>query len=115
MQHIALKLVKLLIWEELKDNEGEFDRLQAYKLVAVLDSDGVDKVHTRNLYKDRINCIAVDFHYDKRPVYDEKYRMNMTFVQTENGLWCKRRLHILDEIVKDVDGILEAVRENRQD
>ena len=81
------------MWEELKNNESEFDRLQAYKLVAVLDNDGVDKVHTRNLYKDRINCIAVDFHYDMRPVYDGKYRMNMKFVQTEDGLWCKRRLH----------------------
>lgn len=61
------------MWEELKNNESEFDRLQAYKLVAVLDNDGVDKVHTRNLYRDRINCIAVDFHYDKRSVYDGKY------------------------------------------
>lgn len=66
------------MWEELKDNEGEFDRLQAYKLVAVLDSDGVDKVHTRNLYKDRINCIAVDFHYDKRIVVQlSRHKFNL--------------------------------------
>ena len=66
------------MWEELKDNEGEFDRLQAYKLVAVLDSDGVDKVHTRNLYKDRINGIAVDFHYDKRIVVQlSRHKFNL--------------------------------------
>ena len=82
------------MWERMKiENKREFDRKQAYKLVAVTDANGVDKVHTRRLYKDRINCIAIDFHYDERPVYEDKYRMNMTFAQTERGLWCKRRLH----------------------
>lgn len=82
------------MWERMKiENKREFGRNQAYQLVAVTDANGVDKVHTRRLYKDRINCIAIDFHYDERPVYEDKYRMNMTFVQTERGLWCKRRLH----------------------
>lgn len=71
----------------------QFDRKQYYKLVEVLDENRKDKVHTRSLYRDRINCVATDFHYDPYPEYQDVYRLRMTFVQTAEGLWCRRYLH----------------------
>ena len=71
----------------------QFDREKYYKLVAVLDEQGKDKVHTHSLYGERINCIATDFYYDKYPEYEDVYRLRMTFVQTAEGMWCRRYLH----------------------
>ena len=34
----------------------QFDKQKYYKLVAVLDEHRKDKVHTRSLYGERINC-----------------------------------------------------------
>jgi len=75
-----------------KETFTEFGENQAYKLVAVTDLNGIDKVHSRKLYKDRINCVAVDFEREKHSVHDEKYRMRTVFIQTEDGLWCERKL-----------------------
>lgn len=71
----------------------EFDPEQPFKLIAVTDKNGNDKVHTRELYEERINCIANNFHYEEHPYYDDKYRLHMEFIQNENGLWCKKGLH----------------------
>lgn len=47
------------------DRDGLLEALerenQAYKLVAVTDLNGMDKVHSGSLYEERINCVAVDF------------------------------------------------------
>lgn len=71
----------------------EFNREQAYRLIAVTDKNGIDKVHSRQIYESRINCIAINFHYDKQPSYEGEYCMNMTFVQDENGQMCRKNLH----------------------
>ena len=71
----------------------QFDRKKYYKLVAVLNESGKDKVDTRSLYEDRINCIATDLHFDKQPEFLDLYRLRMTFIQNADGLWCRRYLH----------------------
>lgn len=71
----------------------QFDKGQYYKLIAVTDENGVDKVYTRELYKERINCIATSFHFDKYPEYQGMHRLRMTFIQTGDGQWCRRHLH----------------------
>ena len=76
-----------------RNERFEFDPEQAYRLVAVTDKNERDKVHSHVFYEDRFNCVAVNFHYDDFPSHGDKYCMNMKFIQTEDGLWCKRGLH----------------------
>lgn len=71
----------------------KFNKEQTYRLIAVTDKNGTDKVHSSQLYESHINCIATNFHYDEFSYYEGKYRMRMMFVQTKSGLWCSRYLH----------------------
>lgn len=76
-----------------RNERFEFNPEQAYRLIAVTDKEGRDKGHSKDFYEERLNCVAINFKYDSRPSHDDKYRLNMSFIQTEDGLWCKRSLH----------------------
>lgn len=77
----------------MQNNKYEFDRTQTYKLIGVTDKNGNDKSHEHSIYQNNLNCIATDLHFDDEPYPGDFYRMRMTFVQTEKGMWCKRSLH----------------------
>ena len=98
LQHIALKQEKQFM---CKETFIEFGENQAYKLATVTDLNGMDKVCSRSLYENRINCVAVDFEREMISAHDEKYRMRIVFIQNEDGLWCKREL--LTSIVERVE------------
>ncbi len=57
LQHIALKQEKQFMCS--KETFIEFGENQAYKLATVTDLNGMDKVCSRSLYENRINCVAV--------------------------------------------------------
>ncbi len=77
----------------MENKRFEFNKEQAYRLIAVTDKNSVDKVNSNKLYKSRINCIATNFCYDEHSFHEGKYRMQMIFIQTDSGLWCTRKLH----------------------
>ena len=76
---------------EQKTRRYEFDTNQAYKLISVTDHQGNDKVCSHGFYEERLNCAAVDFRYDDSPSYGDKYRLNMMFVQNEDGLLSREK------------------------
>lgn len=71
----------------------EFDREQAYKLVAVLDKDGNDKTNSKDLYSNAKGCIAVNLRHDEDFIYDGMWRIYLDFVQDEDGSWINRGIH----------------------
>ncbi len=71
----------------------EFDKQQAYKLIAVTDKEGNDKTHSQPLYADAEGCIAVNLRYDEGSDYNGFQRMHLDFVQDEKGNWINRGIH----------------------
>lgn len=71
----------------------EFDKQQAYKLVAVTDREGNDKTHSQPLYADAEGFIAVNLRYDEKSNYNGFQRMHLDFVQDEEGRWVNRGIH----------------------
>ena len=71
----------------------EFDNKQAYRLIRVTDTNGVDKTDADELYSSVAGCVACDLRYDLRTSYVGAYRMYLDFVQDESGTWINRTIH----------------------
>lgn len=77
---------------EQKTTKYRFDQEQPYRLVAVTDHQGSDKA--QGFYAERLNCIANRLWYDDYPSHgDDLFRMNMRFVENEQGQPICRHLH----------------------
>lgn len=87
--------------------EFELNPQATYRLIAITDRAGNDKSQSKDLYRNRINCIATHFHYDEQPCYEGLYRLNMDFVENANGQPCDRGLHTspVYEVVETADGM----------
>lgn len=70
----------------------DFDEKQPYRLIAVKDLNGNDKVHTRSLYRERINCVAINVHYEGSVSEKSQGNIHMLFVQGPDGEWINRML-----------------------
>ncbi len=71
----------------------EFDKHQAYKLLAVTDKEGVNKTNSRSLYANAEGLIAINLRYDEESNYDGFQRMFLDFVQDQKGNWVNRSIH----------------------
>ena len=85
-----------------KQERYEFDINKYYKLVSIVDHDGVDKSDTNNLYAERINCIATHLVLD---YYD---RVMMVFVEDSEGKRIRKALHT--SIAERIDEIPNGLR-----
>ena len=66
----------------------DFDVNGSYRLVSVLDHEKNSKVHQRQLYEERIRCIATDFVL---PDEDNPF-LFCRFAQDKEGKWINRKL-----------------------
>lgn len=80
----------------------KFDENKYYKLVSIVDHNGVDKSNTNNLYAERMNCIATHLVLD---YYD---RVMMVFVEDSEGKRIRKALHT--SIVERIDEIPNGLR-----
>ena len=73
----------------------QLDPKKVYKLVAVTDKNGTDKVNSRSLYKERINCLATNLRYDEKIFKDKTTEtiLCVDFIQDEEGKWINRHLN----------------------
>lgn len=89
--------------------ENIFDKEKAFRLIAVTDLEGRDKVRSKKFYGERINCIATRLRYDDNPVHGstDEYRMRMDFVRNETGMPIKRSLHtsVVHNVEKTGNGL----------
>ena len=82
---------------------------KTYRLIDVLDHEGNSKVHTKELYKERVGCIAQNLR--KGSFWgsaDGEYVVRMDFVQDAEGNWILKGLRTSPvSDIREVDGRLE--------
>lgn len=71
----------------------DFDKSQDYKLIDVTDKNGISKIENDHLYSRVKNCIVTNIFYDSIPSLDGAYRVNLNFIQDEDGNWINRGIH----------------------
>lgn len=70
-----------------------FDVESAYRLVDVQDHSGASKVESRDLYKERVGCIAKKIRTQTLNIEEKPYQIiRMEFVMDSSGRWIYKRL-----------------------
>ncbi len=77
----------------IMEEKFDFDKLQAYRLIDVTDKNGISKIENNSLYLRVKNCIVTNIFYDSIPSLDGAYRLNLNFIQDEDGNWINRGIH----------------------
>ena len=70
----------------------EFDTRKAYRLLDVRDLEGQSKADSKELYRERVGCIATGIRKSTYYSHDDVLILRMFFVQDAEGRWINRAL-----------------------
>lgn len=97
--------------EAMKEKLYDLDPESTWRLVAIEDHEGNSKVHTRNFYEERMNCIAKNLRYGEQNAYGE-CRLYMDFIQNPEGKWINKHLNTssVSEIMREGERLTISTR-----
>jgi len=70
----------------------EFDATKAFRLIDVRDHEGKSKADSKELYRERVGCIATGIRKSTYYSHDDVLILRMFFIQDAEGRWINRAL-----------------------